>query len=133
MSAARARSQRVLRCDCGQFVRLDRALAETRSDPAPAPTPSTQLADADDDDDETQMFSSLEAIAALGSASGGGGRASAASLYVEDDAEATRVLSSAVNLPRPSRPPSRPSSPARRPSSPAQPAATDKPLWYVDL
>src|SRR5438445_9071501 len=101
MSAARARAQRVLRCNCGQFVRLDRTLAETRSDPAPAPTPSTQLADADDDDDnETQMFSSLEAIAALGSSSGS--RASAASLYVEDDSEATRVLSSAVNLPRPS-------------------------------
>jgi hypothetical protein len=132
MSAARARSQRVLRCECGQFVRLDRALAETRSDPAPAPAPDSDLADAVDDE-ETHMFSSLEEIAALGSASKAAARTS---VYEEDDA-ATRVASSPANLPsRPSVPPERQSSPPPRPSSPVQrPAstATDKPLWYVDL
>ena len=134
MSAARARSQRVLRCDCGQFVRLDRALTETRSDPAPAPVAYPKLANADDDDeDETQMFSSLEAIAALGGASGN--RASRASLFDKDDAAATRVASSPVNLPLPAAPPARPSSPVRA-SSPVQSApgtGTEKPLWYVDL
>lgn len=33
-SAEQARKQRVLRCPCGQFVRLDRALKETRSESA---------------------------------------------------------------------------------------------------
>src|SRR5450432_1247616 len=132
MSAARARSQRVLRCDCGQFVRLDRTLAESRSDPAPAPAPDTELADAFDDE-ETHMFSSLEDIAALRPYPNAA--TARTSIYEEDDAAATRVASSAVNLPRPSAPPARPSSPARRPTSPAQAAVTasDKPLWYVDL
>src|SRR5450432_4379850 len=71
MSAARAREQRVLRCECGEFVRLDRALPESPSDPAPAPAPAP-AADGDlpdaFDDEETHMFSSLDAIAALGSA-----------------------------------------------------------------
>jgi GYF domain 2 len=132
MSAARARAQRVLRCECGQFVRLDRTLAETRSDPAPALAPESDLADAVDDE-ETHMFSSLEEIAAFSSASKAAARTS---VYEEDDA-ATRVASSPVNLPsRPSAPPARRSSPPPRPSSPVQRAAstaTDKPLWYVDL
>ena len=34
LSAEQARKQRVLRCACGQFVRLDRALQERGSDPA---------------------------------------------------------------------------------------------------
>jgi GYF domain 2 len=132
MSAARARAQRVLRCECGQFVRLDRALAETRSDPAPAPAPESDLADALDDE-EKHMLSSLEEIAALGSGSKAAARTS---VYEEDDA-ATRVASSPVNLSsRPSAPPARRSSPPPRPSSPVQRAAStaaDKPLWYVDL
>lgn len=134
MSAARARSQRVLRCECGQFVRLDRTLAETRSDPAPAPAPDSELADAFDDE-ETHMFSSLEDLAAFRSPSA----SARTSVYEEDDA-ATRVASSPVHLPsRPAAPPARassPSSPPARPSSPVQrpPASpTDKPLWYVDL
>jgi hypothetical protein len=134
MSAARARSQRVLRCDCGQFVRLDRALSEARTDPSPAPTHPADLADADDDDDDqTHMLSSLEAIAALGSAAA---RSSQASLHQEEAAPAARVTSSSVSAPLPPAPPVRPSSPARRPSSPVQQAVStsgDKPLWYVDL
>ncbi|HEY4106475.1 MAG TPA: DUF4339 domain-containing protein [Polyangiaceae bacterium] len=138
MSAARARAQRVLRCECGQFVRLDRALPEERrSDPAPAPP--GELAEAYDDE-ETHMFSSLEEIAAMRSSP----RVSdvRASIYDEDDA-ATRVASSASQLPalRGPRAPMRsipppPDAPPRRPSSPAQAAVTpgtDKPLWYVDL
>ena len=133
MSAARARSQRVLRCECGQFVRLDRALAEVHSDPTPAPAPARALGDADDDDDETHMFSSLEAIAALGSASSP--RASRASLYDADDAAAARLKSAPANLPLPATPPARPSSPVPRSLSPSPTAAptTDKPLWYVNL
>jgi hypothetical protein len=136
MSAARARSQRVLRCECGQFVRLDRTLAETRSDPAPAPAPDSELADAFDDE-ETHMFSSLEDLAAFRSPSGSA--TTGTSVYDEDDA-ATRVASSPVNLPPPpTAPPARassPSSPPARPSSPVQrapSASNDKPLWYVDL
>ena len=37
LSAEQARKQRVVRCACGQFVRMDRALIEQRSEPAPAP------------------------------------------------------------------------------------------------
>jgi uncharacterized protein DUF4339 len=132
MSAARARSQRVLRCECGQFVRLDRTLAETRSDPAPAPAPDSELADAFDDE-ETHMFSSLEDLAAFRSPSANA--TARTSVYEEDDA-ATRVASSPVHLPSrparassPSSPPARPSSPVQRPSA----APSDKPLWYVDL
>jgi hypothetical protein len=125
-----------MRCDCGQFVRLDRSLPEEkRSDPAPAPT--GELADAYEDE-ETHMFSSLEEIAALRSSP----RLSdvRASIYDEDDA-ATRVASSAAQLPAlrgPARAPMRsipppPDAPPRRPSSPVQAAVSDKPLWYVDL
>src|SRR6201999_684788 len=83
MSAARARAQRVLRCECGQFVRLDRALPEERhSDPVPAP--NGELPDAYDDE-ETHMFSSLEEIAALRSSASANSRVRA-SIYDEDDA-----------------------------------------------
>ncbi|MEP7051385.1 MAG: GYF domain-containing protein [Pseudomonadota bacterium] len=45
LSAEEARKQRVLRCDCGQFVRMDRALSDVRSEPAPAPiTAASSLA-----------------------------------------------------------------------------------------
>ena len=130
MSAARARAQRVLRCECGQFVRLDRAFAEERSHPAHAAPPDSDLADAFDDE-ETHMFASLEDIAALGSAP----KAAAVrtSTYDEDDG-ATRVASSPVHLSRRSSipPPRRPSSPVQRAVTPAPPEV-DKPLWYVDL
>src|SRR5450432_2826352 len=77
MSAARAREQRVLRCECGQFVRLDRALTDGQSDPAPAPlpvaTPARNIPDAFDNDDEdeaTHMFASLDDVAAQGATRG---------------------------------------------------------------
>jgi len=76
LSAEQARKQRVLRCTCGQFVRMDRALPDLRSDPAPAPkarpsepapAPKSELAHADDSGDEhTHLIDSLAAIATLG-------------------------------------------------------------------
>src|SRR6187551_487108 len=62
-----ARKERVLRCDCGYFVRLDRALAERRSEPTPPPIEITRdSADHDEEDDATHMLSSLAAVAAMG-------------------------------------------------------------------
>src|SRR3954468_4278694 len=63
-SAERAREHRVARCACGQFVRLDRGLAELRSEPAPAL--SAELEATGDEDEATHMLSSLAAVAALG-------------------------------------------------------------------
>jgi len=136
MSAARARSQRVLRCDCGQFVRLDRNLsAPPREASAPSEPPGPpDLADAFDDE-VTHMVSSLEEVKALSAASRA--REVRASLYDRDeDDAATRVAPSTSETSRPSTPPPRNTPPPRRPSSPVQhavSAATDKPLWYVDL
>ncbi len=42
LSPEQARQQRVVRCSCGQFVRMDRALVEPRSDPAPAPVTASE-------------------------------------------------------------------------------------------
>src|SRR5882724_12004629 len=63
LSADLARKQRVLRCSCGHFVRMDRSLAEVRSDPAPAP----KAEPADAEDEQTHLVDSLSALAALGS------------------------------------------------------------------
>ena len=119
-SAEQARAQRVVRCPCGQFVRLDRALVERRSDPVPSQPPPAPSDDDDDDEQEsTHLLSSLSEVAA-----------------VRARAQARASLASLHGSERPSRPappnnPLRSLSPAplKRPSSPP----TDKPLWYVDL
>jgi hypothetical protein len=116
LSAEQARKQRVLRCSCGHFVRMDRSLAEARSDPAPAP--KAELADVNDDDDErTHMVDSLSAIAALGNKPPRAPQAS---------------LSGAERKSQPPpRAPMRSMSPS--PSRPNSEPPGDKPLWYVDL
>lgn len=122
-SAEQARKQRVVRCACGQFVRLDRALVERRSEPAPAAR--VELASADESEDEaTHMLSSLAAVAALGGASRGAqstARASLASIH-EDERGSRPVPRGTLRSLSPS--------PSKYPSAPP---AADKPLWYVDL
>jgi GYF domain 2 len=111
----------VLRCTCGQFVRMDRALPDARSDPAPAPktrpsepapAPKAELTDTDDSDDEqTHMVDSLAALAALGN-------------------KAPRVPQISLSgTERKSQPPPR----AQMRSMASEPPGGDKPLWYVDL
>jgi uncharacterized protein DUF4339 len=114
-----ARKLRVLRCECGQFVRLDRALAERRSEPTPPPVevlrPNQEL---DEEDDATQMLDARAAVAALT----GRGRSPQQHSFVDDE--------------RGSRPAHRPSTlRSLPPAAPRQAsiAPTDKPLWYVDL
>jgi hypothetical protein len=116
-----ARKLRVLRCDCGQFVRLDRALAERRSDSAP---PLVEFARArtdedEDEDDRTHMMSSHAAMAAIN----GRGRSHSPQPSLVDDERVSRP----VQRPSPLRSPT--PAPPRHPSI----APTDKPLWYVDL
>jgi GYF domain 2 len=119
-SAEQARKQRVVRCACGQFVRLDRALVELRSEPAPAHP--VALPNADEGEEATHMLSSLAAVAALGGASRGShGRASLASIH-EDERGSRPVPRGTLRSLSPA--------PAKYPSTPP---ATDKPLWYVDL
>ena len=129
LSAEQARKQRVLRCSCGQFVRMDRALPDLRSDPAPAPqarpsepapapAPRSELTDSDDaDDEQTHVVDSLSALAALGNKAP---RAPQASLSGAE---------------RKSQPP--PRAPMRSmssaPSRPNSEPPGEKPLWYVDL
>jgi hypothetical protein len=118
LSAEQARKQRVLRCTCGQFIRMDRALTERRSEPAPAPTPAPQieLADADAEDEQTHLLSSLAAVAALSKQ-----RAPQPSLSGAE---------------RKSQPPPRAPMPTLTPGAfraASEPPPTDKPLWYVDL
>ncbi len=118
-SAEQARKQRVLRCACGQFVRLDRGLLELRSEPAPAIErgSANESAPPDEADEEaTHMLSSLSAVAALG---GARGRLTQTSIH--DDEHASR--------PAPRRPMHSLSSAPQHPSLPP----ADKPLWYVDL
>ncbi|HEY5373020.1 MAG TPA: GYF domain-containing protein, partial [Polyangiaceae bacterium] len=127
LSAEQARKQRVLRCSCGQFVRMDRALPDVRSDPAPAPraqpseparAPKPAPTDTDDEDDEqTHMLDSLSAIAALGNKAP---RAPQLSLSGSE---------------RKSQPPPRASmrSLSPVPSKYNSEPPGDKPLWYVDL
>src|SRR4051812_43578782 len=116
-SAEQARKQRVVRCSCGQFVRLDRGLIELRSEPAPAPAPR---AEESEEEEATHMLSSLSAVAALGHpVRGSHPRATQASIH---DEQGSRLV------PRGAAHPS--SSPGlKHPSLPP----TDKPLWYVDL
>ncbi|HYQ26445.1 MAG TPA: GYF domain-containing protein, partial [Polyangiaceae bacterium] len=115
-----ARKQRVLRCDCGYFVRLDRALADRRSEPTPPPVEIASVRD--DDEDATRMMSSQSAAALIGE-----GRARSRQPSLVDDERAWRPLD------RESAQQAHPSSPA--PARPRQHsiAPSEKPLWYVDL
>jgi hypothetical protein len=128
LSAEQAREQRVLQCACGQFVRMDRALPDVRSDPAPAPkarpsdpAPASKAEPANtdaSDDEQTQTLDSLAAITALGN-------------------QAPRVpqvsLSGAERKSQPPpRAPMRSMSPVPSKQS-SEPPGSDKPLWYVDL
>ena len=129
-----ARKLRVLRCDCGHFVRLDRTLAERRSEPTPAPPieiASARSSDSDaEQDDATQMFSSLAAVAAT---SGGGRRNRSPQASLVDDERVSRPVSRDSSLrPGPSAS-SSPSSPAPARQRLPSIAPADKPLWYVDL
>jgi hypothetical protein len=113
LSVEQARKQRVVRCDCGQFVRMDRALAELRSEPAPAPV---ALADADQVDEQTHMLSSLAAVAALG-----------------NTARARDTQASVTGDERKSQPAPRPPMPSLSGALWPSSAPGEKPLWYVDL
>jgi hypothetical protein len=108
-----------LRCECGQFVRLDRALAERRSEPTPPPVEIARIGVREEEEDATRMMSSLAASAL----SPGYNRPRQASLLDDELAAAQRegALRSRPSAPAPAR--------KRQPSI----APTDKPLWYVDL
>lgn len=117
-----ARKQRVLRCDCGHFVRLDRAFADRRSEPTPPPVEIASLrSDLVEEEDATHLMNSHTAAAILG----GRGRSRSAQPSLIDDERVSRPSEGALL--------SRPSSAA--PGRPRQPsiAPGDKPLWYVDL
>jgi len=109
-----ARKLRVLRCDCGYFVRLDRAVADRRSQPSPPP--AFDLAKREDEEDATHLMSSATAAAVVNGRSRN--RSQQPSLI--DDERVSRPVQ---------RPSSLSSAPPRQPSI----APTDKPLWYVDL
>ncbi|MET0793642.1 MAG: DUF4339 domain-containing protein [Polyangiaceae bacterium] len=117
-----ARKQRVTRCGCGRFVRLDRALVELRSDPAP-PRPSAPVsANGVEDDEATHMLTSLAAVAALG----GGSRARATQASIHEEERGSRPLPRGTLRSLAS---SSASAPHKYPSTPPG----EKPLWYVDL
>src|SRR6188768_2628229 len=123
-----ARKLRVLRCECGHFVRLDRALAERRSERAAAAPIEIASARADEHEEEdaaTHMLSSLSAVAAM---SGRGRNRSAQPSLVDDDRVSRPVprADALRSLPSASGP-----APARQRQSSIAPS--DKPLWYVDL
>src|SRR6188768_1836530 len=86
-----ARKLRVLRCECGHFVRLDRALAERRSQPAlAAPIEFTSAREEEhaEEDDATQMLSSLSAVAAMS----GRGRSRSPQPSLVDDERVSRPV-----------------------------------------
>ncbi|MEI9951798.1 MAG: GYF domain-containing protein [Pseudomonadota bacterium] len=118
-----ARKERVLRCDCGQFVRLDRALVERCSEPTPPPpiefVSAREGSNEEEEDDATHMLNTLAAGAALG----GRGRSRPPQPSLVDAERGSEPA------PRPSTQRSLPPAPARQPSI----APSDKPLWYVDL
>lgn len=117
-----ARKQRVLRCDCGYFVRLDRSFPDRRSEPTPPPVEIASLrADALEEEDATHMMNSHTAAAILG------GRSRSAQPSSSDDERMSRAMEPEGPLR------SRPSSPAPARARQASLAPTDKPLWYVDL
>jgi len=120
-NAEQARKERVMRCDCGHFVRLDRALADHRSEPAPPPPIDIRSAsdEHEHEDDATHLLGSLAAVAAMS----GRGRTRSAQPSAVDHERVSRPVQRASSL-RSLSP-----APARQPSI----APSDKPLWYVDL
>ena len=117
-SGEQARKLRVLRCECGHFVRLDRAHTDRRSEPTPPPIEIPSARDEPEEDDATRMMSTLVA-AALVNASGRS-RSQQPSL-VDDERVSRPAPRDSTQAPAPVR--------ARQPSI----APTEKPLWYVDL
>src|SRR6188768_8047 len=122
-----ARKLRVLRCECGHFVRLDRALAERRS--ASAASPPIELVSAREEermeeDDATHMLGSLAAVAAM---SGRGRNRSAQPSLVDDDDRVSRPVPRGTLH---TVPPAAASVPAPAPARQRQPsiAPTNKPL-----
>ena len=118
-NAEQARKERVLRCECGQFLRLDRALAERRSEPAAPSAVERSRRDAQEEDEETHMLDSLAAVAAMS----GRSRPRSPQPSVADRERNSRPAPGGATLR------SLPPAPARQPSI----APSDKPLWYVDL
>ena len=113
VTAEQARHERVQRCACGQFVRLDRAFPELRSPPEPKSDVALSSAIEEDEDEEsTHMLGSLAAVAAMS----GRSRARAPQASVHEDELVSRPV------------------PRRTLHSVSTlPPSADKPLWHVDL
>ncbi|MEO7033579.1 MAG: GYF domain-containing protein [Polyangiaceae bacterium] len=112
LSAEQASKERVVRCDCGQLVRMDRALPDLHSDPAPAPTGEFAHAAPEAVAQQTHLLGSLAA------GSGMSGQARATQVSLSGQERSSRPSPSFAPAPF-------------RPSS--APPPSDKPLWYVDL
>jgi GYF domain 2 len=137
MSESRAREQRVMRCDCGQFVRLDRGLSE-----ADLPVELTD----EDHDEATRAVTSLEDIEGAAEAfglmgsqalkpAGSSGPIDHSDLFDPDDDEATKMVSSPLKLSALLPPAKGDSGTKSNPtsSSPTSSSPGSKPVWFVDL
>src|SRR6478735_3484681 len=118
-NADHARKQRVLRCECGYFVRLDRTPVDRRSEPTPPPVEITSVRAGLEEEDATHLMNSATAAVVLG------GRSQRPSLADDERSSRPAAPNGASH--------SRPSSPAQGRPRQASLAPTDKPLWYVDL
>jgi len=118
-NADHARKQRVLRCECGYFVRLDRTPVDRRSEPTPPPVEITSVRAGLEEEDATHLMNSATAAVVLG------GRSPRPSLADDERSSRPAAPNGASH--------SRPSSPAQGRPRQASLAPTDKPLWYVDL
>src|SRR6478735_5495058 len=120
-----ARKQRVLRCDCGYFVRLDRALADRRSEPTPPPVEIASVRareEREDEEEDATRMMSYESAAALN----GGPRTRSQRASMVDDERVVRPGEHGAQ-------PARASSPAPARQRQHSIAPSEKPLWYVDL
>src|SRR6478735_5228811 len=120
-----ARKQRVLRCDCGYFVRLDRALADRRSEPTPPPVEIANVRareEREDEEEDATRMMSYESAAALN----GGPRTRSQRASMVDDERVVRPGEHGAQ-------PARASSPAPARQRQHSIAPSEKPLWYVDL
>src|SRR6187402_1969674 len=110
-----ARKERVLRCACGQFVRIDHAFPELRSEPVASRSVEVAVADDEDEEEEqTHMLSSLSAVAAMS----GRARPRSTQVSLREDELVSRPVARST----------------RSSVSPAPyPSQSDKPVWHVDL
>lgn len=114
-TAEQARKERVLRCACGQYVRIDHAFPELRSEPIASRTVEVAVADEEDEEDEqTHMLSSLSAVAAMSSRP----RARSTQPSLRDDELISRPV---------------PRGTLRSLSPASFPNSSDKPVWHVEL